>query len=355
MQYGLCAKERKAAGFDAPEIGTFLHYLLENVNREVKARGGYGAVERAALRGLVRQYLEKYSEEQLGGCREKSARFRYLFSRLRTTAYAIVENVADELSQSDFVPLEFELGFGGRDGRLPAITIREGESTLAVTGKVDRVDGWLRDGKLYIRVVDYKTGKKSFDLTDLRYGLGVQMLLYLFALEGEGERYFGHPVVPAGVLYTPARDVILRTERGATEEKIRAALDKELRRSGMVLAEPEVLQAMEHSALEKPCFLPIEVKKGGTITGGLASAAQLGKLGQYVERLLHEITDELSSGNINADPCSRSPQESSCDWCEYASACCFEEGRDRRRMMKKVRDSEFWRFIEQETEEVRHG
>ena len=355
MQYGLCAKERKAAGFDAPEIGTFLHYLLENVNREVKARGGYGAVERAALRGLVRQYLEKYSEEQLGGCREKSARFRYLFSRLRTTAYAIVENVADELSQSDFVPLEFELGFGGRDGQLPAITIREGESTLAVTGKVDRVDGWLRDGKLYIRVVDYKTGKKSFDLTDLRYGLGVQMLLYLFALEGEGERYFGHPVVPAGVLYTPARDVILRTERGVTEEKIRAALDKELRRSGMVLAEPEVLQAMEHSALEKPCFLPIEVKKGGTITGGLASAAQLGKLGQYVERLLHEITDELSSGNINADPCSRSPQESSCDWCEYASACCFEEGRDRRRMMKKVRDSEFWRFIEQETEEVRHG
>ena len=100
MQYGLCAKERAAAGFDAPEIGTFLHYLLENVNREVKARGGYGAVERAALRGLVRQYLEKYSEEQLGGCREKSARFRYLFSRLRTTAYAIVENVADELSQS---------------------------------------------------------------------------------------------------------------------------------------------------------------------------------------------------------------------------------------------------------------
>ena len=64
------------------------------------------------------------------------------------------------------------------------------------------MDGWLRDGKLYIRVVDYKTGKKSFDLTDLRYGLGVQMLLYLFALEGEGERYFGHPVVPAGVLYT---------------------------------------------------------------------------------------------------------------------------------------------------------
>ena len=136
-----------------------------------------------------------------------------------------MENVADELSQSDFVPLEFELGFGGRDGRLPAITIREGRvpslsparstAWTAGSGTESSISAWWT----------IRRAKKSFDLTDLRYGLGVQMLLYLFALEGEGERYFGHPVVPAGVLYTPARDVILRTERGATEEKIRAALD----------------------------------------------------------------------------------------------------------------------------------
>ena len=68
-----------------------------------------------------------------------------------------------------------------------------GDTTLSVTGKVDRVDGWLKNGKLYLRVVDYKTGKKAFDLADVRYGLGIQMLLYLFALQ----RY-GGSAVPAG-------------------------------------------------------------------------------------------------------------------------------------------------------------
>ena len=92
------------------------------------------------------------------------------------------EDMAGELAQSDFSPVAFELGFGGKDGQLPAVTITEGDQRLSVSGKVDRVDGWLHDGRLYLRVVDYKTGKKSFDLSDLRYGLGIQMLLYLFAL-----------------------------------------------------------------------------------------------------------------------------------------------------------------------------
>ena len=122
------------------------------------------------------------------------------------------------------------------------------------------MDGWLHDGKLYLRVVDYKTGKKSFDLAELRYGLGLQMLLYLFTLKEEGQMLFGgHEIVPAGVLYTPAREPMLRCARDTEPEKIEKALKKELRRSGMVLEDPAVLQAMEHSALESPCYLPIAV------------------------------------------------------------------------------------------------
>ena len=160
MQYGLRARERRPAGFEAPEIGTFIHYLLENVAREVKNRGGWSRVEQEELRRLVREYIDQYAREEIDGYREKSARFRYLFSRLRTAACAIVEDMAGELAQSDFSPVAFELGFGGRDGQLPAVTVTEGDETLSVSGKVDRVDGWLHDGKLYLRVVDYKTGKK---------------------------------------------------------------------------------------------------------------------------------------------------------------------------------------------------
>lgn len=350
MQYGLRARERRPAGFEAPEIGTFIHYLLENVAREVKNRGGWSRVEREELRRLVREYIDQYAREEIDGYREKSARFRYLFSRLRTAACAIVEDMAGELAQSDFSPVAFELGFGGRDGQLPAVTVTEGDETLSVSGKVDRVDGWLHDGKLYLRVVDYKTGKKAFDLSDLRYGLGIQMLLYLFTLEKEGRSYFGYPIVPAGVLYHPAREVILKKDRGIQPEKLQAALQEELRRSGMVLADPEVLRAMEHSALEAPHYLPIRVKKDGSISDGIASAEQLGKLGRYVEDLLHQIAREIGSGNIDADPVARGPQERACDHCDFAAACAFQEGRggDRVRYIRTVKPEEFWQFVDAE-------
>ncbi|MBQ0037221.1 MAG: PD-(D/E)XK nuclease family protein [Clostridiales bacterium] len=355
MEYGLRAKERRSAGFEAPEIGTFIHYLLENVNRDVMAQGGYGTVEEPELRRLVDHYVEEYAACQIDKYQEKSARFRYLFRRLRSAAYAVIENIAAEMKESDFTPMAFELGFGG-GGELPAITIREGDTTLSVSGKVDRVDGWLHDGKLYLRVVDYKTGKKAFDLSDVQYGLSIQMLLYLFTLEDHGADYFGHPIVPAGVLYMPARDVILRTERGISREKLREAMEKELRRSGMVLQEPEVLRAMEHSALESPCYLPMQVKKDGSISGGLATAAQWGKLGKYVEKLLHQIADELARGNIDADPCTRGPQDSACTYCEFATACYFQEGRDHARHLKKTTPAEFWQFVDRTNgEEAPHG
>lgn len=356
MEYGLRARERKKAGFEAPEVGTFLHYLLENVNREVKEQGGYGQVDDEALRHMVKRYVERYAATQIQEYQNKSARFRYLFSRLRETAYTTIISIAKEMRQSDFQPVEFELSFGGRDGHLPAITVREGGASLSVSGKVDRVDGWLHDGKLYLRVVDYKTGKKSFDLTDIRYGLGIQMLLYLFTLEREGQAYFGYPIVPCGVLYQPARSVILRQDRNISDEKLKAALESELRRTGLVLGEPEVLRAMEHSALETPCYLPISVKKDGTLSGDIATAAQLGHLGRYVDRLLHQITGEIAHGNIDADPYARGPQDSACTYCAFASACYFDESRDKRRQLHKTDSGEFWAMLEKENgEEARHG
>lgn len=351
MEYGLRARERKSAGFEAPEIGTFIHYLLEKVTDEARERGGYGAVPREELREMVRRWVDVYVARELPDYAEKSVRFRYLFQRLQETALAIIEDVAAELAVSDFRPLELELDFGGKGSSLPAVTIREGDTELSVSGKVDRVDGWIRDGRLYLRVVDYKTGRKSFELEDIQAGLGIQMLLYLFALKNEGEAYFGMPVVPAGVLYLPAREALLRADRSISDEKLEKALRKELRRSGLVLNEPEVLQAMEHSALESPCYLPLAVRKDGSLSGDLASAAQLGKLSRYVDRLLHQIAAELRRGDVDADPCTRGPKDSACTYCAFASACWFDETKDSRRWLKKPSGEEFWTYIDEQLRE----
>ena len=349
MEYGLKAKTREAASFDAPQVGTFLHYLLENVTRDVLAQGGFAAVDDEAVRELVRLYIDRYVESELQNFQNRNERFRYLFQRLRTTAYAVVEQVAEELRHSDFVPLEFELDFGDRK-TLPAVVISEPDGELRVGGKVDRVDGWLKDGKLYLRVVDYKSGRKTFDLSAVKMGLDIQMLLYLFTLQKTGKAHFGHDIEPAGVLYLPARDDILAAERNILPEKLQAQREKELRRSGLLLAEPDVLEAMEHEALTESHYLPIRVTRDGSISGSIASAARLGKLGKYVDKLLHQIAREIRDGNIDADPCCHSEEDSQCRFCDWAEACHFQDGRDSDHLhyILPVKAEEFWNMLDEE-------
>ena len=348
MQYGLRAKERAPAAFDAAQVGTFLHYVLEHVTRRAMAQGGFRELSEEALDQLIDEVIASYMKESMPGFDEKDARFRYLFQRLGKTVRTIVANVASELSESDFVPMFFELDFS-ENGELPGISIRTEDASLTVSGKVDRVDGWLKDGKLYLRVVDYKSGKKAFDLSDVAHGLNIQMLLYLFALEQKGGEIFRDgEIIPAGVLYLPARDVLINAPRGIDPAKLRAAMDKELRRSGMLLSEPEVLRAMEHGVLDNPRFLPIALDKEGSITKGVATAEELGKLGRYVEKILERITREMSEGNINADPCGRGEKDNACVYCEFASACHFMDmdEEDHMEIIRTIKPEEFWTHVD---------
>lgn len=356
MEYGLKAKDRGRAEFAAPQIGSFLHFVLENVTRDAKAKGGFSQVDDTELHALTDHYIDLFEEQEYQNFRERSPRFRYLFGRLRSTAWAVVRETAEELRHSDFVPLEFELSFGD-DGTLPAVVISEPGGELRVNGKVDRVDGWVKDGRLYLRVVDYKTGRKRFDLAEVRMGLDIQMLLYLFTLQKEGTEHFGRTVEPAGVLYLPARDEVLSAERNISPEELLALRQKTLRRSGLLLNDRTVLQAMEHGALKEPQYLPLRINREGDITAGVASAAQLGRLGRYVDRLLHQIAREVRDGNIDADPCCHSEEDAYCRFCRWAPACHFEDGRDGDHLhyITPVKPEEFWQELEQEEGGNGHG
>lgn len=328
LQYGLKAKARKPAGFDAPQVGTFVHYVLENVLKEAKGRGGVKQLEREDLKALIEKWVRQYIEEELGDLTQQTARFRYLFQRLLKSVDLIVMNVVDELRHSDFQPISFELGFG-KGKELPPVTLKENGITISISGFVDRVDGWEHNGRLYLRVVDYKTGKKSFSLTDVWHGLEMQMLLYLFTLEDRGRELYKKDVVASGVLYLPARDLILPGSHTMTEEQRLKAADKVLVRSGMLLDDQTVLNAMEEIGPGgSPRFLPVKVaKKTGEITGDhLATAEQWGKLHHHVQKILRDIAGELAEGNVAADPYLRSDRRKACDWCDYHQCCHFEEG-----------------------------
>lgn len=346
MQYGLKAKARKAAKFDAPAVGTLVHSVLEHVLRDIRQGGGIGHFDEDAVQTLTHKAIENYMREELGGLENQSQRFRYLFERLKESVALIVKNVVDELRQSEFQPMEFELGFGkGKSTDLPPVTVEVDGLTLSITGFVDRVDGWVQGDRLYLRVVDYKTGKKSFSLTDVWHGLEMQMLLYLFTLEERGEERYHQQVVPAGVLYLPARDVIVSGSRDMSEGEKQKRVDKELVRSGMLLKDRQVLDAMEDipdgSAGR---FLPIRITKKSTISGKtLATAEQWGIMRRHVGEIIREIGKEVAQGNIAADPFKK-PGRTPCDYCDYKSACHFEDGQqgESYRYLYKVEGEDFW-------------
>lgn len=344
LQYGLNAKPRKPAGFDAPVAGTFMHYILENVTRDIKNTGGFTESTDEACRALTAKYVKQYISDVLLGFQDKTSRFKYLFRRIVKDTETVVLDMVRELRNSDFAPIDFELEFS-EAGPLPPATLSDGLNSLSVKGFVDRVDGWVNDGRLFLRVVDYKTGRKSFSLSDIWYGMGMQMLIYLFTLQKYGRERYKMEIEPAGVLYAPARDIILPVPRNATDEAIEEQRLKKLKRSGLILNDEDVVEAMERGKDKK--YLPVKTTKDGFITGeSLADLEQLGRLSVHIDKMLLEIAGGVKTGSIAADPYFRGPDDNACSYCDYGAACHFSEsGGDKRRYLKKLKADEAWEKI----------
>ena len=339
-QYGLRAKPYEPAGFKPPEIGTFMHYVLEHSAREAKERGGFAAITDEELHAMTDRFVADYVHEELNDFREKSKRFVHLFKRLCLDVHQVVLDMAQELRRSDFVPLDFELDFSKADELRP-VELGEGEGAMTLTGIADRVDGWLHEGKLYLRVVDYKTGKKVFSLSDVWYGMGLQMLLYLFALQTDGPERYGEEIRPAGVMYVPARSALLSLTRD-DEAEIGKKRGDALRRSGLALDDPALLEAWEKG--EDKRYIPVKFKNGVVSSDNVASLEMLGLLSRHIRGSLSEMARELRRGSIEADPFYRSQQENACLTCDYFDACHFSEGEngEQSRFMPKIPEKRVW-------------
>ena len=368
LRYGLWAKERRRASFDAPETGTFLHFVLEHTLKQVREQYPDGLPEAETVHKLARRWTTIYVETQLGGLEQYSARFRHLFRRLLHMTEDILDNLLEEMARSDFQPIDFELDFSWQ-GDLPPILIRGKEGQLEVNGKVDRVDGYVQDGTLYIRVLDYKSGAKKFELSDLWYGLNVQLLLYLFAIEKQGLQHYQDRlaqhidrIVPAGALYVPAKQVIVDAKRDAEDAELDAMRKKQLRRSGLLLDEKAVIDAMEHGIQKDAEFLPLGYLASGdkpnkSSMSNLASIEKLGKLSGHIRRVLGEMGRELMHGSMDAKPVRRGPTEDTCTWCPYRAICRFDaQLGDTAHKIKKILAEEFWQSIEEEEKgDNKHG
>ena len=347
LKYGLRAKERKEASVDPAEFGTYVHDVLEHTAKEIKEMGGFHQVSLEQTLEISQKYADAYAKERFSQL--DSQRVAYLFRRNNQELEMVVQELWEELSRSEFAPTGFEVEFS-KDADMPPIAIDGAKMNAELRGFVDRVDQWQGLGSNYFRVVDYKTGRKDFDYCDVYNGVGLQMLLYLFALESGGQEILGGRSIPAGVQYFPARMPVMGADGRLDEAEAEKIRLKEKRRKGLLLDDEQVLQAMEPG--ESPQRMNYAVRKDGSRSGDLASREQLGMLKVYVYKVLRDLVNDIASGNVMPNPYTRGSSHSACAFCPYGAVCHQDEVSGRRNY-KTMTAQRFWEEIGKEGKD--HG
>lgn len=347
LTYGLKAQPRRRAQLDPAAYGTMVHEILENTVRRVMEQGDFRSVSEEILLDIALDEMERYVHRTFPRADRRAA---WLFARSRQEILAVVRDLGQELRNSKFQPAACELEFS-RSGQLGPVEVQGKQALCRISGFVDRVDLYEEDGRTYVRVVDYKTGHKDFDYTDILSGAGLQMLIYLFALRRFGGDYFGkEQLEPAGVLYMPARKDHLLTPPlpdDAFVEKEHAAAR---RRKGLVLSREQILAAMEADP-DAPQYMPYKTTKSG-LAGDLATAEQLDLLERHVMRTLANMTDSIASGDVTPNPTVRGLY-SPCRWCDYADVCHWDLCPHSQRELAATSADLFWEKLEEE--DARHG
>ncbi len=330
-RYGLRVQPRRPVALDVMAKGTVVHYVLEQMLGRHGSKGLYTLDDRQ-LKSNVHQLLVDYVEAEMGGLSEKAHLFRFQLERIEILLISLLKHMAQEMKTSQFETAACELTIG-KDGAVPAYTILLPDGgALSVIGVVDRLDTYEKDGVTYFRVVDYKTGTKTFRVDDLYYGIGLQMFLYLYAVEKNGQ-VFGEHRVPAGVLYMPARRTGVATD--GDEEKAKKEIADQLRMKGVVLDQMEIVRAMEPDVAGK--YIPVTLKADGSpaLSSALASIEFFGKTRKRIEQLLQEMGTALQQGEITCDPLDGSDSTvDACGYCDFKGACPLLQGQEHRKVPK---------------------
>ena len=296
-KYGLSAKRIKPAEFDVLQRGTIVHYVLERIVGIYKK--GVADLSENEINSLVDKYINEYLDGISGYRAVETERSKFLVSRISRALKAVVLQLSREFAQSGFEPVACELKIGG-GGDIPELKIPFDNGDINIVGSIDRVDEY--DG--YIRVIDYKTGGKSFKLPDILFGLNLQMLIYLYAVVRAGGKV---DEKAAGILYMPSK---------------RDLNDSGMAMNGLIRTEKNIVAAMDRDMQGE--FVPkYTVTKNGALSKtctSFISAEDFSEIFDYIERLMKRTGDGILSGDIAVSPLD-GRETPACKYCDYAAVC----------------------------------
>ena len=351
IQYGLKAKDRKIYEFTAPDLGSFMHEILDEFTNEIKEKDlKWSDLSKENCRNIINSLVDNQVKNNKSSILNSSKRYSYFTDRFKRILTKSVMVISEQMKRSDFEIYKNELAFGfSKDVNSIKLDLPSGES-FYLNGRIDRVDKLNLDGETYLRIIDYKTGSKKFDLNKFYNGLQMQLLVYLDALINNSENIVENQAMPGAILYFRIDDPILKSKGDLTEEEIKSEVLKELKLEGLLLDEVKVVKAMDNT-LEPgthSLIIPANMKKAGDLgkNKALITMEQFELLRKYVNEKMVEICQNMIEGKIDIEPCKEN-KNIVCDYCNYSHICQFDSSLEdnRYKVIPKKKDEDIWKSI----------
>lgn len=327
LQYGLSLQEREEFGFEVSDMGNVYHAVLENFAGKLAESGRTWwdfdeNFATQAIKEAVEGYAATYGETVL----YSSARNEYAITRMSRILTRTVLTLQQHLKQGSFQPDDYELSFRFAENLDNIHVDLSEEEKMHLQGRIDRIDVSEDAEHVYVKVIDYKSGNKKFDLAALYYGLQLQLVVYMnAAMELESRKHPDKEIVPAALLYYHIDDPTIETPVELTQEQINEEILTKLRMNGVVNSDPAVVERLDRFLQDKSKVIPVEKKKDGSFSArsGILSREELHVVSAYVDTKIRQIGREILDGKIAANPYEKGNEEA-CTYCAYKKVCGFD-------------------------------
>jgi ATP-dependent helicase/nuclease subunit B len=331
LRYGLQIDSREESGFAGVDIGNLYHAALFKYSERVeKSEFDWFGISDEVREEYAERSLHEAVEEYTGLSLYDSAENMHMAERMmdifKQTTWALTRQV----QAGTFVPTDFELSFSEL-GDMDSLKITlEDDKRMQLLGRIDRLDLSRSEGKVYVKIIDYKSGNTKFDLIRIYRGLSLQLVVYMnAALEYTKQKNSAGEVLPAGILYYHIDDPVLEEKNpSASVEELDEELLLALRPDGLVNSEEEIYRSMDQDFEKKSLVIPVEIKKDGTLSergSHVASTEEFEIIEEYVRKEIVRQAGRIYDGDVAVNPY-RDGNESSCTYCPY-SAVCGMDGR----------------------------
>lgn len=327
LSYGLQLKEREEYQFASVDLGNVLHIALEIFSKNLEeSQYSWFDVPESDMMELADKALEESVIQYGNTVLFQTERDKYKMNRARQLLHTTVATLCAQVRKGKFVPKNYELGFSVATD-IENLTIQlSKEERLKLRGRIDRVDTYENEDKLYVKIIDYKSGNTNFQMAALYYGLQLQLVLYMDTAVKSFQKGTEKQVIPAGIFYYNIDDPMVDGETGESTESIEKKIKEKLRMNGLVNKSEEVVTLLDGEFEKKSDVIPVTKNKDGSFakTSKVLETEDFQVLMDYVNKKIALLGKGILEGDVKIHPYEMD-QRTACDFCSYQGVCGFDK------------------------------